>query len=173
MLNPPLKFVTKLILMNSKPLKYTHLSNFPNFILNSSLTGDWFYWRWRKVEGDETVRKHGHQGTERWDGPEWDSDGMTSYSTKSFHFISSHSYFSNLWHLEKQSLQSFLSFSPQGLIQQLSVNICTVGSKTKPPKTKKPLTFLSFCRSESKRRQQNTGPVSLFFGYLRFILLVF
>ena len=102
MLNPPLKFVTKLILMNSKPLKYTHLSNFPNFILNSSLIGDWFYWRWRKVEGDETVRKHGHQGTERWDGPEWDSDGMTSYSTKSFHFISSHSYFSNLWHLEKQ-----------------------------------------------------------------------
>ena len=70
MLNPPLKFVTKLILMNSKPLKYTHLSNFPNFILNSSLIGDWFYWRWRKVEGDETVRKHGHQGTERWDGPE-------------------------------------------------------------------------------------------------------
>ena len=63
------------------------------------------------MEGDETVRKHAHQGMGRWDGPEWDSDGMTSYSTKSFHFISSHSYFSNLWHLEKQSLQSFLFFS--------------------------------------------------------------
>lgn len=108
MLNPQVKFVTKLILMNSKPSKYTLLLNFPSLILFPiQVWLVWFYFN----GGRWDVRKHAHQGTGRLDVPEWDSDGMTSYGTKSFHFISCHSILVTFDIWRNKSLQSFSLFS--------------------------------------------------------------